>query len=191
VLFTPPGGPTVRLGDRYLAYTEGAIIDGLGQLMVPTGILEVVRLPEPVRFGRDVAGVARVVRLFRDLREPHRLIPFDPTLAIASGRARRMLPEGAPISRVRWVVNEPVLPSVQAYVVIEASSRASVRVGDEFAIFEPRRSGAEGEPTLPETPIGVAQAVRVTPYGTTAIIIKHQQPAIRPGAHARVSAKTP
>jgi hypothetical protein len=138
-----------------------------------------------------VAGVARVVRLFRTLSEPTRLIPFDPTLAIASGRARRMLPEGAPVAKVRWVVNEPVLPSVQAYVVIDASSRQSVRVGDEFAIFEPRRRGAEAEPTLPETPIGVAQVVRATPYGSTAVVIKHQQPAIRPGAHARVSAKTP
>jgi hypothetical protein len=192
VLFTPPGGAAVRLGDRYLAYEQGPIIDGVGQLMVPTGILEVVRTPERVRGpGRDVAGVARVVRLFRVLREPNRLIPFDPTLAIASGRPRRMLPEGAPVAKVRWVVNEPVLPSVQAYVVIDAASRAGVRVGDEFAIFEPRRRGAEGEPTLPETPIGSAQAVRVTPYATTAIVIKHQQPAIRPGARVRVSARTP
>jgi hypothetical protein len=102
-----------------------------------------------------------------------------------------MLPEGAPVAKVRWVVNEPVLPSMQAYVVIDASSRTAVRVGDEFMIFEPRRRGAEGEPTLPETPIGIAQVVRATPYGSTAIVIKHQQPAIRPGAHARVSAKTP
>jgi hypothetical protein len=192
VLFTPPSGATVRLGDRYLAYEDGPIIEGLGQLMVPTGVVEVVRLPERIRGpGRDVAGVARVVRLFRALREPNQLIPFDPTLAVASGRPRRMLPEGAPVARVRWVVNEPVLPSVQAYVVIDASSRAAVRVGDEFMIFEPRRRGAEGEPTLPETPIGIAQVVRATPYGSTAIITKHQQPAIRPGAHARVSAKTP
>ena len=191
VLFTPPGGATVRLGDRYLVYAEGPIIDGVGQLMVPTGILEVVRLPEPVRWARDVAGVARVVKLFRTLKEPHRLIPFDPTLAVASGRARRMLPEGAPVSRVRWIVDDPVLPSVQTYIVIDAIPRSSVRVGDEFAIFEPRRSGAEAEPTLPETMIGTAQAVRVTPYATTAIVIAHQQPAIRVGAHARVSAKTP
>lgn len=192
VLFTPPSGATVRLGDRYLAYDQGPIIEGLGQLMVPTGVLEVVRLPERIRGpGRDVAGVARVVRLYRDLHEPHQLIPFDPTLAVVSGRPRRMLPEGAPVARVRWVVNEPMLPSVQAYVVIDASSRSAVRVGDEFLIFEPRRRGAEGEPTLPETPIGVAQVVRATPYGSTAIVIKHQQPAIRPGAHARVSAKTP
>jgi LysM domain len=192
VLFTPPRGVTVRLGDRYVAYEEGAIIDGLGQLMLPTGILEVVRLPERIRGpGRDIGGIARVVRLFRSLREPNRIIPFDPTLATTSGPARPMLPEGAPVSKVRWVVNEPVLPSVQAYVVLDASARAKVRVGDEFAIFEPRRMGMEGEPTLPETQIGVAQAVRVTPYATTAIVIKHKQPAIRPGARARLSAKTP
>jgi hypothetical protein len=192
VLFTPPSGSTMRLGGRYLAYEHGPIIDGLGQLMVPTGILEVVRVPERIRGpGRDVAAVGRVVRLFRPLREPNHVIPFDATLAVASGRPRRMLPDGAPVAKVRWVVNEPVLPSVQAYVVIDASSRAAVRVGDEFMIFEPRRRGAEGEPTLPETVIGVAQVVRATPYGSTAIVVKHQQPAIRPGAHARVSAKTP
>ncbi|MFN2566773.1 MAG: LysM peptidoglycan-binding domain-containing protein [Gemmatimonadaceae bacterium] len=192
VLFTPPRGAPARLGDRYVAYEIGPIVDGVGQLMLPTGILEVVRAPERIRGpGRDVAGVARVVRLFRRLREPNRLIPFDPTLAATSGRPRRMLPQGAPVGRVRWVVSEPVLPSVQAFVIIEAPSRAGVRVGDEFTLFEPRRRGAEGEPTLPETPIAVAQVVRVTPYAATAIVISHEQPAIRPGAHARISAKTP
>jgi hypothetical protein len=191
VLFEPPRGATVRLGDRYLAYDEGPIVEGVGQLMVPTGIIEVVRVPERIRGpGRDVAGVAKVIRLYRRLREPNRLIPFDPTLAIVSGRPRRMLPEGAPVSRVRWVVNENMLPSVQAYIVIDASAR-QVRVGDEFTIFEPRRKGAEGDPTLPETTIGTAQVVRATPHGATAIVIKHQQPAIRAGAHARLSAKTP
>ncbi|MDQ3996566.1 MAG: LysM peptidoglycan-binding domain-containing protein [Gemmatimonadota bacterium] len=192
ILVTPPSGANVRLGDRYLAYEHGPVIEGLGQLMVPTGIIEVVRLPERIRGpGRDVAAVARVVRLFRSLREPNQVIPFDATLAVVSGRPRRMLPDGAPVAKVRWVVSEPLLPSVQSYVVIDASSRAAIRVGDEFAIFEPRRRGAEGEPTLPETPIGVAQVVRATRYGSTAIVTKHQQPAIRPGAHARVSAKTP
>jgi hypothetical protein len=191
ILFEPPGGVTVRLGDRYVAYEHGPIVEGVGQLMVPTGIIEVVRLPERIRGpGRDVAGVAKIVRLFRSLREPNRLIPFDPTLAVVSGRARRMLPQGAPIANVASVVNENVLPSLQSYIVIDASSR-EVRVGDEFTIFEPRRSGAEGEPTLPETPIGVAQVVRATPQGSTAIVIKQTYPAIRAGAHARLSAKTP
>jgi hypothetical protein len=192
VLFEPPRGANVRLGDRLLAYEEGPIVDGVGQLMVPTGILEVVRLPERIRGpGRDVAAVGRVVRLFRTLREPNRLIPFDPTLAVATGRARRVLPQGAPTARVRHVVNEHVLPSVQSFVVIDARARDGVRVGDEYTLFEPRRSGAEAEPTLPETPIAVAQIVRVTPYGATAVVISHEQPAIRAGAHARLSAKTP
>lgn len=191
VLFEPPGGVTVRLGDRYIAYEHGPIVEGVGQLMVPTGIIEVVRLPERIRGpGRDVAGVAKIVRLFRTLREPNRLIPFDPTLSVVSGRPRRMLPQGAPVAKVAGVVNDNVLPSLQSYIVIDASSR-EVRVGDEFTIFEPRRSGAEGEPTLPETPIGVAQVVRATPQGATAIVIKQKYPAIRAGAHARLSAKTP
>jgi hypothetical protein len=192
VLFTPPSGPWPRPGDRYLAYEPGPVIGGLGQLMLPTGILEVVRSPERVRGpGRDVAGVAKIVRLFRALSEPNRLVPFDTTLARVSGRPRRMLPSGALVSRVRWVVNEPVLPSVQAYVVLDARASNGIRVGDEFSLFEPRRSGAEGEPTLPEVPIGVVQVVRVTPHATTAVVLSQRQPAIRPGVHARLSAKTP
>jgi hypothetical protein len=192
VLFTPPRGASARPGERYLAYHPGPIVDGLGQLMVPTGILEVVRAPERiVGPGRDVAAVARIVRLFGNMREPDRVIVLDTTLARVSGRPRPMLPQGAFTARVRWVVNEPVLPSVQALVVLDAPARAGVRVGDEFTIFEPRRRGAEGEPTLPETPIAVAQVLRVTPYGATAIVIGHDQPAIRAGARARISAKTP
>jgi hypothetical protein len=63
--------------------------------MVPTGVIEVVRGPNG-----DVAGIARVVRLFRSLREPNRLIPFDPTLAIASGRYRHR--RVGPHRRARW-----------------------------------------------------------------------------------------
>jgi len=192
VLFTPPRGSAARPGDRYLAYQPGPLVDGVGQLMIPTGVLEVVRSPERIPGpGRDVAGVARIVRLFGNLREPNKLIPYDPTLANVSGRPRPMLPRGAPTARVHWVVNEPVLPSVQSLVVIDMSSRAGIRVGDEFTLYAPRRRGQEGEPTLPETPIAVAQVLRVTPYGATAVIIGQEQPAIRPGVHARLSAKTP
>ena len=160
--------------------------------MIPTGILEVVRSPERiVGPGRDVAGVARIVRMFGTLREPDKLIPYDPTLANVSGRPRPMLPRGAPTARVRWVVNEPVLPSLQSLVIIDASLRTGIRVGDEFTLYAPRRRGAEGEPTLPETPIAVAQVLRVTPYGATAVVIGQEQPAIRAGVHARLSAKTP
>lgn len=186
ILFTPPRGAAARTGERYLSYEIGPIIEGLGQLIVPTGVIEVVQSPRG-----DVAGVAKVVRLFRPVKEPNRLIPFDPSLAIASGRPRRMLPQGAPVGRVRWIVNEPVVPSLQSYVVIDLSSRHGVRVGDEFMLFEPERKGQEGEPRLPETPIALAQVVRATPYGATAIILSTEQPAIREGVRARMSAKTP
>jgi hypothetical protein len=192
VLFEPPRGSTARPGDRYLAYHAGPVIEGGGQLMIPTGILEVVRSPERiVGPGRYVAGVARVVRLFANLREPNKLIPYDATVANVTGRPRPMLPRGAPTGRVRWVVNEPVLPSVQSLVIIDISPRAGVRVGDEFTLYAPRRRGAEAEPTLPETPIAVAQVLRATPYGVTAVVIGQEQPAIKPGVHARLSAKTP
>jgi hypothetical protein len=84
-----------------------------------------------------------------------------------------------------------VLPSLQSYIVIDASARTGVRVGDEFTLFKPERSGQEGEPRLPEIPIGLAQVVRATPYAATAIVLANVQPALRVGVRARMSAKTP
>ena len=63
-------------------------------------------------------------------------------------------------------------------------------MGDQFTVIRSRERTDDGV-VIPEQPIAIAQVVRVTEYGATAIIIQHEQPAIRTGLTARMTARMP
>jgi len=81
-----------------------------------------------------------------------------------------------------------VLPSLQSYVIV--SPAPGMRVGDQITFYRERRETSSGV-VLPESEIGVAQLVRVTPQGATARVIDQSYAAIEEGTAARVSAKMP
>ena len=93
--------------------------------------------------------------------------------------------------KVTWVYGEPVLPSLQNFVVLEVSSQQGVRMGDEFLIYLPAPKREEGQPADPEIQISKAQVVRSTSHGVTAVVIGQEQPAIKEGMSARVIARMP
>jgi hypothetical protein len=62
-----------------------------------------------------------------------------------------------------------------------------MRPGDVLTFVAERRRGRNGV-ALPEVRIGTAQVLRVTPGGVSAVVIGQEQPAIRPGTIARVTA---
>jgi hypothetical protein len=80
---------------------------------------------------------------------------------------------------------------LQNFIVLNVSSRNGVRMGDEFIIYKPSADPEEGEPRERETLIAKAQVVRSTPYGVSAVIIGQEQPHIKEGMTARLSAKMP
>jgi hypothetical protein len=81
---------------------------------------------------------------------------------------------------------------VQNFVVLATSSRNGIRMGDEFTVYLPRKkSDDERRPDEPEIMISKMQVVRSTPYGVTAVIVGQEQPAIREGMNARITAKMP
>jgi len=91
---------------------------------------------------------------------------------------------------VLWALGEPVLPSLQHYVVVAGGTASGMRVGDQITFYRERRATIDGV-TLPESDIGIAQIVRVTAQATTALIIDQSYAAINAGTAARVSAKMP
>jgi hypothetical protein len=84
-----------------------------------------------------------------------------------------------------------VLPSTQAFIVLDVSSRQGVHMGDEFLIFKARARQEYGQLDDPEIAIGKAQVVRSTPFGVTAVVLGQEQPAIREGMPARIIARMP
>jgi len=184
VFIQPPVGQVAPEGERYLAYRLGPILEEQGQVVIPTGIIEVTRA---ARSGTSAAAL--VVRAFNELSATDRLIPIDTAGISTVARPQRVA--NGPSTVVKWVYGEPVLPSVGNFVVLGVSSRQGVRMGDEFIIYLPPPKPEEGQLADPEILISKAQVVRATPYGVTAVVVGQEQPAIKEGMAARVTARMP
>jgi hypothetical protein len=91
---------------------------------------------------------------------------------------------------ILYIHDEPVLPSIGHYVIVSLNAKSGVQVGDEVTFID-NSTGREDENPAPPVIAGVAQIVRVTPYGATAIIVRQVQPTIRDGMPVRLTGKMP
>jgi LysM repeat protein len=185
VSITLPADASGRVGERYVAVARGAALEGLGQLLQPTAVLELIR---PAQDGQ--AAIARVNGLFDDLRVQHRLVVMR-GLDAPTALAVPVPASAAQEARIRLVVNEHILPTIGSYLVLDGSSAQGFRVGDELLIYEPRREGEAGRPDDAEVPVGRAQVVRSTPYAATAVVLMVSQPRIEAGKWVRVTGRMP
>lgn len=177
----PPGSGPAVVGARYTSLALGPIVMDSARLAIPTAILRV----EEARPGRPVA--ARVIRQFGTVEIGQPLLVYTSETATAS---RAPLPSmDAVEGRVVWIHNDPVLASLQHYVLLDVAP-GTARVGDRFLLIDQTRRGA-ADSTRPPEPAGLAQVVRVTPYAATAIVVDQELPTIAVGMRARLSARVP
>lgn len=181
VYFEPPRGFVARAGDRYLTYVLGDELPNVGQVVIPTGIVRV----ESIVAGQPPK--VRILRQFGEIKLQQGLIPFSDVILPAMGTNPIV---GGASGKVLYVHNEPVLPSIGHYVVITHSSRSGVKVGDEFSFID-AATGRRDVNAAPPVSAGTAQAVRVTPFATTAIIISQVQPTIREGMAVQLIGRAP
>jgi hypothetical protein len=184
VLIEPPVGNVAPEGERFLAYRLGPILHDQGQIIIPTGIVEVEQAPRA-----GAPAVAKVIRSYLDLSASDRLIPIDTAGLNSTIRARRVV--NGPTSTISWVQGDPVLPSIGAFVILEATNKDGVKVGDEYQIYRPRPKSSESQVNDPPVPVGKLQVVRSTAFGVTAIVIGQEQPKIEEGMPVRVIARIP
>jgi LysM repeat protein len=185
VLMSPPTGSVASEGDRFIAYREGDYVEDVGTVVIPTAILRVVRAP------RDGdAAVVEVRELYSQLNSDQHVVPLDTT---GSGATEAPVPVSTTRSaKIRSIVRESVLPSLDYYILFDMSSTDGMKVGDEVEVYRPRAEPkTDIGPAIPEVAIATGQVVRVTPYGATARITSQQQPAIRVGESVRVTARMP
>ena len=94
-------------------------------------------------------------------------------------------------TKVLWVEDGVVLPTLQYYVVLEASEKQGVHVGDQITMYRPKLRVPESSVTIPESEIAVADIVRVNGYAATAVIVASTQPNVETGVAAKVTARAP
>jgi len=185
IFISPPSGDEPAAHERYVSYRLGPLIEGVGQIVIPTGLIEITRPGAP-----GEAATARVIRMFDVVKTGQHLVPYDTTGASVFGMAAAI--DNGHEGKVRWIYHEPVQPSLQSYIVVDMSHRDGVNPGDRIELYRPKQRPTDGRPlTLPEVAIAHAQVLRVTDYGATAIVTSQEQPKIEEGTQARIAAKMP
>jgi hypothetical protein len=152
------------------------------QVVLPTGVLQVEQV------NQGAATTARVVRLFDEVKVGQPVIPFQ-RVPVPSDIQPVRVSDGVRAT-VIGLPSGAVLPSLQHYVLLSASSGDGVRVGDHFTLFRPRLRTDEGV-LLPDETIALVQIVRVTDRGATGLVVDQVQPAIKLGTAARQTARMP
>lgn len=182
VLVTMPAGVEAQAGARLLVYRLGDMEPGGAQVVVPTGVLSVVA-PMDGRRAR-----ATVVQKYEELHVGDPITRVD-TLAMPEGVFPSRVDFGMTTS-VTWVYGRPELPSRGDVLILAAGSAQGLVPGDQVTV----RADARGAPAgsgLPDTELGVAQVVRVTQWGASAMLLDVNGAGIVAGARARISAKMP
>lgn len=183
VYVTMPRGTSATVGERFYTFTLGTSFGERGQVVVPTGIVTIVQAGS----GKE-ALVGRVTTLFGEMSRWQGVLAVDET---PSPTAQPAHVDDGVRSHVLWVEDQVVLPTQQYYVIIGASEKQGLHVGDLISLYRPRAYLPEADATLPENPIATAQVVRVNGYATTAILTGQIQPAIEAGTAVRVVAAMP
>ena len=182
VSINPPSGGPATIGQKYLVIRHGESVKGLGEVVVPTGVVEVEVLDK----GR--APVARVKQIFEAIRPGQGLIPLERVRLDSLARPVPVL--NGPMTSVMYVVGDPVLPSLQSYLVLGTKGLGTVRPGDVFTIVQGASKTSAGV-TMPEEILATVQVVRVTPQAATAVITGTRKGGISAGMPARLSARMP
>lgn len=170
-----PGGRAPSVGDLFFSLARGPRVRGVGRVIVPSGILQVIRVDRG--FYR-----VRIVKQFGEITLDQQVISYSaPTSTPTSLTA--VTPDSSATGRVVALHGRPVLPSLQHYLFVQMPGTAGLRPGDEVILVDNQRRRDAHRPMPPEI-VGRARVMKVTPAAATVIIVAVSQPAIRVGTWA-------
>ena len=182
-----PTGIRGTVGQKFGVYQLGPEVrhDKLrARLVQPSGVIELMAI------GSGRAARARVTSMFANMKRGDMVLPFDSLPAPESVRPSDVT--NGPVYEVAYVAGGVVLPTIQNYVVIALPQGASSKVGDQFTLYAPGASLTDtGRDVAPPNSVAQVSVVRVTPQGATAIVVGHEQPAIRVGMKAQLVSRMP
>lgn len=155
------GASDVEVGSRLQAIRPGRTFGEEGRIYHPVGLVEITgiegdsaRAAVDALYGRFEVGAPLVAAPDLPDRSEVRTVPSEEPL----------------VTRVTAIEREDHLVVGESMVFLEVADPASIRPGEEFALYPPEVA----EPAVRhfEDRTGVARVVRVTPRGATARVVK-------------------
>lgn len=178
-----PGGRQPVVGERFYSYRLDMQLEGMGRIVIPTGIIRIERA------GVGEASIGIVTHQFSEVVRNQGLLPVD-IVPAREGVMPVPMDAGGPNALVVWLYNNPELATLQQYLIMTGTSTEGVQPGDRYRLRRERRPGPDGS-MLPAQELGTVQVIRVTPHGTTAMVVDQDQASIGVGNRARLVAKMP
>lgn len=182
-----PTGVRGVVGQQFGVYQPGPEIrhERLHRrLMQPSGVVELLAM------GSGRAARARVTTMYANMKRGDLLMPLDTASVPVSVRPQAV--NNGPVYEVAYISGNVVLPTVQSFVVIALPKGAKSKVGDQFTLYADGEALTVGRRDIaPSNDVAHVSVVRVTDESATAVVVGHDQPAIRVGMKARLVSRMP
>ncbi len=176
-----PRGSTVSAGMTLLTLRYGPTLKGIGRVAIPTGLLRVV--------SDSAGGVAELVTKFDQVEEDHVVVPSWSPAEVTDSVPTRLT--AGPTTAVLWIADNALLPAPGAAILLAKGSGDGLRVGDQVTLVKQDRPSRRRAPMPDPVDLAVAQVVRVTRAGASAVLLSQVDGAIAVGTTGRVTARLP
>ncbi len=181
VSLSAPRDEPAREGREYLAISLGDSIAGVGRVVLPLGVVRVVRA-DSAALGSEGVIVAK----FGTIEEGVRLVV--PPAEVADRGVGSADHDAGASGAVVAVIDGAVLPTLQHMVLVDVGAERGVRAGDRVTFYRDLEA-RDREATSGEVAQGIV--MRVSLRGASALIVRQSQPALGEGTPVRVARPLP
>ena len=181
VSLSAPMAEPARVGREYLAISLGDSIVGVGRVVLPLGVVRVVRA-DSAALGSEGVIVAK----FGTIEEGVRLVV--PPAEVADRGVGSADHDAGASGAVVAVIDGAVLPTLQHMVLVDVGAARGVRAGDRVTFYRDLEA-RDREATSGEVAQGIV--MRVSLRGASALIVRQSQPALGEGTPVRVARPLP
>ena len=180
VEISAPAGAQLQPGDRLISVNVDRQLTADTRVAIPSGVLIVTRAdpgkPVMAIVQRQSAVIEQGQLLYVDAAAyPMSEVVAEPTVGIDVE------------TRILWVGDLALIPSLQSFVLLSAGHAQGVKAGDQFALVKRTGVGTAAR----EERVAVARVVRTGPDGSTAIIVRQSGADIASGEPAFRIARAP
>jgi hypothetical protein len=176
-----PRGAAYQVGDTLLITRTGREVRSFGDVVIPTGMAQVVDTA-------DGKYLAEVVAIFGAIRAGQHVLPAESFTA--AGTARAVPLEQGITARLVGGPNRQDLKAPQMVVFLDKGRRDGVAAGDMFEIRRTPERLPDGSIRVDEV-MATLQVVHVRERSATARLLNIVSPDIEPGTQVRQVAKLP
>jgi hypothetical protein len=181
IAVSAPKGATYQVGDTLLAVQVGREIDDYGDLVLPTGMIQVT----------DTASgkyLANVIAVYGPIRGGQRVLPLDKFAD--AGSAKAVPVSGGVRATLLGGSGRQDLKAPQMVVFLDKGRQDGVALGDLFEVRRQPEGLSDGTIRVDEV-MATLQVVHVRERTATARLLSIISPDIPPGTEARQVAKLP